>query len=430
MNMRQWETMNAEPNQTMETAPDNVIGLNIAQRPKKPHHRQRFTVQDFSNATGTKSYRVSGYKRDGARIRDNFPDMNAAKCRQIELETEYLRGHTETNIRATKLSAEQVQLAEVAYIKLGDDWQRILDAVDYWLAHGRQTAVAESPRLDDAFKAFCDWLENGCKLRDLSRKNLRQRVNTFINSVPNMHVADVTPDTIDAFLGERAVSPKTKDNDRRAVSRFFSWCIDRPRRWAAMNPCREVRIEQEEDSAPEILTVKECDALLNMAQTHKDGQLAPYLATCMFAGLRPFEASRLTWQAVNLKDGEIRLEGRQTKTGTPRVITICDTLKAWLTEFEGKPFSPPNWRRDFDVVKRVIGYGRKTKKHPDLKPWPVDVLRHTAISHYFRQTGSYGQTAEQFGNSEAIIKKHYQGRVNSEDTKAFYALLPKKGGRK
>jgi hypothetical protein len=30
-----------------------------------------------------------------------------------------------------------------------------------------------------------------------------------------------------------------------------------------------------------------------------------------------------------------------------------------------------------------------------------------AISHFFRKTGSYGPTAEQFGNSESIIKLHY-----------------------
>jgi hypothetical protein len=59
-----------------------------------------------------------------------------------------------------------------------------------------------------------------------------------------------------------------------------------------------------------------------------------------------------------------------------------------------------------------------------------DVLRHTAISHYFRATGSYGRTAEQFGNSESIIKKHYQSRVSSKDTKRFYALRPGAGARK
>ena len=58
----------------------------------------------------------------------------------------------------------------------------------------------------------------------------------------------------------------------------------------------------------------------------------------------------------------------------------------------------------------------------------MDVMRHTAISHYFRKTGSYGQTAEQFGNSEAIIKRHYQGRVTSEETERFYAIRPKQKG--
>jgi hypothetical protein len=58
-------------------------------------------------------------------------------------------------------------------------------------------------------------------------------------------------------------------------------------------------------------------------------------------------------------------------------------------------------------------------------------MRHTAISHYFRKTGSSGQAAEQFGNSENIIRKHYQARVSTADTKAFYALRPaKKGARR
>ena len=45
-----------------------------------------------------------------------------------------------------------------------------------------------------------------------------------------------------------------------------------------------------------------------------------------------------------------------------------------------------------------------------------DVLRHTAISHYFRATASYGRTAEQVGNLASIIKKHYQSRVSSKKT--------------
>ena len=81
---------------------------------------------------------------------------------------------------------------------------------------------------------------------------------------------------------------------------------------------------------------------------------------------------------------------------------------------------PPNWLKDFRAVRKAAGVERR----------PSDVVRHTAISHFFRKTGSYGLTAEQFGNSESIIKLDYQGRVTSEDTKRFYRLMPpKKRGR-
>jgi integrase len=42
----------------------------------------------------------------------------------------------------------------------------------------------------------------------------------------------------------------------------------------------------------------------------------------MFGGLRPFEAARLSWEQVNLVDGEIRLKGQQTKTGKGRIVEI------------------------------------------------------------------------------------------------------------
>jgi hypothetical protein len=38
----------------------------------------------------------------------------------------------------------------------------------------------------------------------------------------------------------------------------------------------------------------------------------------------------------------------------------------------------------------------------------------------------YGRTAEEFANSDAIIKAHYQGRVTNEDRKRFYTVKPQK----
>jgi hypothetical protein len=56
----------------------------------------------------------------------------------------------------------------------------------------------------------------------LNPGNLRLRLNAFTNSVGNLRVADFTPDAVEAYLSKRNLSPASKDNGRRAVSRFFS----------------------------------------------------------------------------------------------------------------------------------------------------------------------------------------------------------------
>lgn len=406
-----------------------IVPLPIRRR--APKRASRFKIQEFINPrTGSQSWRVTGSRRDGERIRENFKDEASATCRQIELETEFLQGQAETTIRATKLSAEQVQLAEVAFIKLGEDWQRILDAVDYWKTHGKRQMVSDSPKLDDAVDQYLVWLA-ASTMRDATKRHWRIRMNVFKNCVANVRVADVTPEFIESFLSKRNTTESGKDTDRRAVSRFFSWCIERPRRWATSNPCREVRIEKGDASPPSVLPVDDCERLLRSAEAHKRGLLVPYVAVCLFGGLRPFEASRLTWAQVNLADNEIRLEAAQVKTGRRtgrgRVVTINPALAKWLKSCKGQAFYPKNWRKEFDAVRSAAGFASSRKAESEsgaLKPWPDDVMRHTAISHFFRQTGSYGMAAEQFGNSESIIKKHYQGRVSSDETKKFYAISP------
>lgn len=414
--------------------PGNVITLTVEQKPQpKPQaapapFRQRFKVLEFTNRGGSQCWRVSGIKRDGTRVRENHADAEFARKRQAQLEVEYLArpGNPDAalpEIRTTRLTDVQLRICEAALSKLDSD-DDLLPAVSYWLRHGKAATVKESPRVDEAVDAFLLWLETTESLRHESKGNLRRRVDLFRNSISNLRVADITPETIDEFLDKRGVTATTKDNDRRAISRFFSWTMDRKRRWTAINPCHAVKVERSERRGPAVLTVEECQKLLRRAETYERGILAPYFAVCLFGGLRPWEAQRLTWAQVNLADREIRLEAEQTKTNTPRVVKICDTLLAWLEVYKNRKFYPSAWRKHFIAVEKAAGYG------PGLKSLPPDVMRHTAISHYFRKTGSYGQTAEQFGNSEAVIKKHYQGRVSTEDTKAFYALLPKKGGCK
>jgi integrase len=390
--------------------------------------KARFKILSFTNPrTGNTSLRVTGTRRNGERIRENFARADDAQFRQTELEGEYHAANGVAALRATRMTDKQVGIAEAAFKRLEQD-EDMLTAVDHWLRTGKPKTIKESPRLDEALKSYLDWMATTTDLRQVTKNHLRNRVTHFVNNTGNLRVTDVLPDHIEKYLVNRNVSANTKDANCRAISSFFTWCMKGKRHWAINNPCYAVEIEgltADDDREPVVLLLNECEALLRAAEKFENGRLVPYVALCLFGGLRPFEAARLSWEQVNLVDGEIRLMGAQTKTGKGRIVVIEKTMKAWLSRYRkcGEIYRS-TYDAELRQLRASIGYGPKTKRNTDLKPWVPDVLRHTAISHYFRATGSYGRTAEQFGNSEGIIKKHYQGRVSSADTKKFYALRP------
>ena len=345
--------------------------------------------------------------------------------RYTELEGEYHAASGVAALRATRLSDEEVGLAEAAFKRL-ERPADIVAAVDHWLRTGRVALAGESPRLDEALAVYLGWLATTSEYRADTKRSLRARVSSFVAGVGNLRVADVQPADVESYLARRKVSPDTKEADCRGISSFFTWCMKGKRRWTANNPCYAVEIEGasgEDDREPVVLAVEDCEKLLRAAEGYAGGRLVPYVALCLFGGLRPAEVARLAYSQVNLVDREIRLMGRQTKTGKGRVVGIGETLAAWL---EGRRWdgAVPCSGDDCRAVRAAAGWSGSGDRR-----WVQDVLRHTAISHYFRESGSYGRTAEQFGNSESIIKKHYQSRVSSEETRKFYALRPKAAKR-
>src|ERR1039458_1112919 len=144
--------------ETAETPENNIVALAIHPKPKPQSRKSRFKIIPFINPSAEKVGRVSGCKLDGARIRENFQDENKARCRQIELEAEYLQQPSQSSIRATKLTEDQLREAERAIRRMGDDWQRIVDIVDSWKRSGAKTVSAESPRIDDAVDQYLEWL--------------------------------------------------------------------------------------------------------------------------------------------------------------------------------------------------------------------------------------------------------------------------------
>ena len=91
--------------------------------------RQRFRILEFINPrTGTTSWRVSGIKRNGERIRENYADPQEAQFRYTELEGEFHATNGTAALRATRLTDEQVAIAEAGFKRLERD-QDLLTAI-------------------------------------------------------------------------------------------------------------------------------------------------------------------------------------------------------------------------------------------------------------------------------------------------------------
>lgn len=378
-----------------------------------------FRLVEFKNRGGSMSFRVVGWKSGGrsgkVRIRENFGTKEQAEARRHDLEIERLGKRTFENLRATWLSKEQLAAAEAVMHRVPDPAE-LSRAVDFWLRQGKKLANPGSDNLglDEAVERFKSWLAGSEALRPATKRNLHYRVSMFASEVGNLPLAEISPEIIDGWLARRKVSWTTKANDKRALSSFFAWCVARTQRFIAHNPAREVNVDTGGDqAAPEIYTLPEVARLLIAAKRFRNGRFLSFIVLQLFGGLRPTEALRFSHG--QLKDGLLRMEGKQTKTGKPRTSDVDPVLSEWLKRCPDSPVSDPQ--------KSKLLWSQLRAK-AKLSRWIPDGLRHTAVSHYFRRCGSYGETSEWAGNSESIIKDHYQARTTAAETAAFWTMFP------
>ncbi len=374
----------------------------------------RFLITPFINPSGEKVFKVDGYTRERARIRENYPTIQKAKCRALQLEAEYHASGKVEVPQVTSLSPSQLRAAEAAFALLGDktEPEEMLRGSRYWIERGRDTVGPDhAPRLDDAQIAFLQWLERDSGLRPKTQSGLRHALRQLVRALGNVPLGEIDGDRIHHHIHGRPISKVAKDNEKRALSRFFSWCIERPRGWVRVNPCATVRTPLGPQKPPAIFDLEQVRSLLRATLAEKNGIMIPWVAFQLFGGLRPSEAERLDRKQWNAIEGEIRI-GEDTKTERPRTVPINPTLRAWL-DLPGSQSG--EWlQRSFKRIKQTAG----------IRKWPQDVLRHTAASHLCNIHTSYIDLATMLGNSEGIIRKHYQTRVSKADTQAFFALRP------
>ena len=139
------------------------------------------------------------------------------------------------------------------------------------------------------------------------------------------------------------------------------------------------------------------------------------------AGLRTAELLRLDWADVWRVQGHIEITAGKSKTRQRRLVEICPALQAWLepcrVRERGKfwPGEETTFQEHFGELCVTAEVTRKTNG-----------LRRSFCSFHFALNANENLTAQQAGNSPAMIHAHYKGLATQTDAKKWFNVLPLK----
>ena len=443
---------------TQETAESDGATVKF---PKRIKHRGRVLATVYGKSKGRDSYRVAWHVA-GQRRMASFKTYSLAKTHADKLVEDLHKGSTVTALSPSQacdalVALERLQgfyqktgrrislLAAVsvcveAMIKLGE---RTLDeAVTGFLSN------VASVKRKDIGEAVTDFLladEPRTKAAtgqraQLSGKyayNRKLQLRRFANAFPNTAVNELGREHLNVFIGsldkvnvtsrnrKAAGSAKSRNHYRAAIRQFLQWAVrnDYLSPTHRLNEADAMRPERANNTVTEFYTPREFTALLTAAK--KDlSELLPLIAIGGLAGLRTSELLRLDWADVWRVPGHIEITAGKAKTRQRRLVEICAALAAWLEKFRpsksGKLWSGHEitFQQHFGELCKKAKVTRKTNG-----------LRHAYCTHNFALHANENQTAQQAGNSPAMIHAHYKGLATKAEAEKWFNVFPPKAAK-
>ena len=123
-------------------------------------------------------------------------------------------------------------------------------------------------------------------------------------------------------------TPSQRVKARRVHSGVFGTAVKRG--WCSENPVAKVEAPLVREKRIEVLKPREIEKLLHSAAEYDGGRCLAAVGMMLYAGIRPHEVVRLTWNHVDVARGAICILPQHSKTGGERLVTIQPPLLCLL----------------------------------------------------------------------------------------------------
>ncbi len=171
--------------------------------------------------------------------------------------------------------------------------------------------------------------------------------------------------------------------------------------WCRSNPVAALRAPRLKEAEIHPLSMAELTRLLRTAQEPEHRACMPALGLMLWAGVRPAEVARLSWEDIDEAERVIVLRPQHSKTGGTRHITLHPVLSAWLKRadrVQKGALCPRCWALRWKRLRLAAG----------LTPWRQDVLRHTFASYHIKQWHDFSRLQLEMGHRSAdLLRTRY-----------------------
>lgn len=389
-------------------------------RPTKIHH---FKISEFTNSSGTKSWRVTGATKDGKRVRTNYSNKLEAVQAMGDLEAEFAGQIDVQKAKRTRLTHEQLGDAEAAiksaptrqlskivahYINLEERALAKGISLDTALAFVESNYRAEKTSITilNAYDLFVDSKKDTAAKTEVHYKS---SLKHLLLPDANKLVHEFTIRDIEKILANYK-NVNSRRTYRRAFSAFFNWAVRH--HYCFENPCDRLDKIPRDMTHIAALSFDECKRLLRASILQQNGTVA-CVAIGLFAGLRPSEIRDL--KPEDILSDRIRVSGGKLRRTLKRSVPIPPVLSDWLREY---PFTglPKGWDKKLNKLKIAT----------NASTWVQDVIRHTSITFQAERDKNESMTAFHCGTSVEMMNRHYRDIVDDAKTiSEFWSLTPK-----
>jgi integrase len=304
-----------------------------------------------------------------------------------------------------------VRVAESKGLALGT-------AVDLAEAALRAWSPPAPRTVAEAVRAFLDDV-GGRNLRPKSAEQYRHVLTRVTRELDGLRLDQVSAERLVSWLCRTYAAESSRSTTGARIVSWLRWCAAPPRSWVPSSLAEGIRWPRQraDEKRIEFLTAAQVARLLQAA----DARLRPGLVLMAFAGVRPYEVSRLTWDEVNWSTRSILIPGSVAKTRVARRLhQLPDNLWAWLAltpkDARSGPLMPPPM-----TARRLL---RQAKADAGLSRWPQDCLRHSFGTHGWWRGAEWVVATMGHVSGFAVLSRHYRGCVSPDEARAYFELMP------